>query len=115
MFDIGFFELLLVLGVGLLVLGPSRLPQAVRTFGLWRRRLRNWLQSTRWELEQEMGLDDLERLRRDGYLDAGPEAGEAPAASEAAEAPQAAKAPEAPEAPKAIEGKAGAGAKEARG
>ena len=31
MFDIGFFELLLVLLVGLVVLGPKRLPEAIKS------------------------------------------------------------------------------------
>jgi len=40
MFDIGFAELLLIGVVGLLVLGPERLPGAVRTVSLWVGRLR---------------------------------------------------------------------------
>jgi Tat protein translocase TatB subunit len=35
MFEIGFTELLLVGIVALIVLGPDRLPGAVRTAGLW--------------------------------------------------------------------------------
>jgi sec-independent protein translocase protein TatB len=35
MFDIGFTELLLIGVVALIVLGPDRLPGAVRTAGLW--------------------------------------------------------------------------------
>lgn len=40
MFDIGFTELLLVGLVALMVLGPERLPGAVRTTGLWVGRLK---------------------------------------------------------------------------
>lgn len=35
MFDIGFTELVLVGVIGLLILGPERMPIAVRTVGLW--------------------------------------------------------------------------------
>ena len=35
MFDIGFSELLLIAIIGLLVLGPERLPTAIRTASLW--------------------------------------------------------------------------------
>ena len=35
MFDIGFAELLLVAVVGLLVIGPERLPEAIRTGSAW--------------------------------------------------------------------------------
>ncbi|MCY3639500.1 MAG: Sec-independent protein translocase protein TatB, partial [Gammaproteobacteria bacterium] len=40
MFDIGFPELMLVAIVGLLVIGPNRLPEALRTLGLWLGRMR---------------------------------------------------------------------------
>ena len=43
MFDIGFAELLLIAVLGLLVLGPERLPTAVRTISLWLGRLREAL------------------------------------------------------------------------
>ena len=40
MFDIGFPELMIVSVVALLVLGPERLPEALRTLGLWFGRMR---------------------------------------------------------------------------
>lgn len=42
MFDIGFSELVLVFVIGLVVLGPQRLPVAVRTVMGWIRALRSW-------------------------------------------------------------------------
>lgn len=41
MFDIGFSELLLVFIIGLVVLGPQRLPVAVKTVAGWIRALRS--------------------------------------------------------------------------
>ncbi len=43
MFDIGFSELLLIAVIGLVVLGPERLPVAVRTVAGWIR-CALWLQ-----------------------------------------------------------------------
>ncbi|HAR30669.1 MAG TPA: twin-arginine translocase subunit TatB, partial [Gammaproteobacteria bacterium] len=40
MFEVSFQELLLVAIVALVVLGPERLPSALRTLGLWLGRLR---------------------------------------------------------------------------
>ena len=59
MFDVGFFELLLIGVVGLLVLGPERLPRAARMVGLWMRRARATWYSVRSELERELADEDL--------------------------------------------------------
>jgi sec-independent protein translocase protein TatB len=59
MFDIGFSELLLIALVTLLVMGPERLPQTVRSVSLWIGRLKQMLASARRDLEQEVGMDDI--------------------------------------------------------
>ena len=61
MFDIGFPELLLVALVALLVLGPNRLPEAMRTMGLILGRLRRTYMSARAEIEREIGMDEVRR------------------------------------------------------
>ncbi|MCK7594415.1 Sec-independent protein translocase protein TatB [Pseudomarimonas salicorniae] len=61
MFDIGFFELLLIGTVALLVLGPERLPKAARTVGLWMRKARASWYSMRAELEREFADEELKR------------------------------------------------------
>ena len=61
MFDIGFFELLVIGVVGLLVIGPEQLPGALRTLALWWGRFKRGLQSTRAEFEQQIGADDIRR------------------------------------------------------
>jgi Tat protein translocase TatB subunit len=60
-FDIGFFELLLVATVGLIVIGPERLPDTIRTVSLWIGRIKRSLRETRVELEQQLGADDIRR------------------------------------------------------
>ncbi|MEH6469373.1 MAG: Sec-independent protein translocase protein TatB [Porticoccus sp.] len=61
MFDIGFMELLLIAVITLVVMGPQRLPQAVRTITLWLGRARQAFAAVRKELEDEVGMDDIKR------------------------------------------------------
>ena len=61
MFDIGFPELMVVSIVALLILGPERLPEALRTLGLWMGRLRRSFTAVKTELEKELGMDDIRR------------------------------------------------------
>ena len=60
MFDgIGFMELLLIGVLGLVVLGPERLPIAVRSVTGWIRALKRMANSVKDELEQELKIDQL--------------------------------------------------------
>lgn len=58
MFDIGFWELLLVAVIGLLVVGPDRLPSMARETGVWIRYLRSMVRNARQDLEHELIGDD---------------------------------------------------------
>lgn len=70
MFDIGFTELLLVGLVALMVLGPERLPGAVRTTGLWVGRLKRSFSNIKAEVEREIGADEIRRqLHNERILD----------------------------------------------
>ncbi|MDT8397568.1 MAG: Sec-independent protein translocase protein TatB [Pseudomonadales bacterium] len=64
MFDIGFFELLLIGVVGLLVLGPERLPGTIRTIALWIGRLRRSFNNIKMDIEKEIGADEIRRQLR---------------------------------------------------
>ncbi len=59
MFDIGFLELLVIALITLVVMGPERLPEAIRTLSLWIGRLKQRFASARQELEKEVGMDDI--------------------------------------------------------
>ena len=61
MFDIGGLELLLIAVVGLLVIGPERLPETLRTLGLWLGRLRRSFTAVKAEIEKEVGMDEIKR------------------------------------------------------
>lgn len=61
MLDIGFLELLLVFIVALLVIGPKRMPEAVRAFLSLTRTLTRSLHNARREVERQIGADDIRR------------------------------------------------------
>lgn len=70
MFDIGFPELLLVAIVGLLVIGPERLPEALRTLGLWLGRMRRSFTTVKADIEREIGMDEVRRqLHNEAVMD----------------------------------------------
>ncbi|MZR62582.1 Sec-independent protein translocase protein TatB [Alcanivorax sp. DP30] len=65
MFDIGFTELTLIFIIGLVVLGPERLPTVARTLGHWIGRARSTFNSLKNELEREaVTLDMRERMEK---------------------------------------------------
>ena len=61
MFDIGFPELLIVALVLLLVVGPERLPEVLRTVGRVVGSARRSFDTLKAELEREVGADELRR------------------------------------------------------
>lgn len=61
MFDVGFAELVLLAVVGLVVLGPERLPRVARTLGgLTRKARSSWLNLKR-SIEAEMRAEELKK------------------------------------------------------
>ena len=62
MFDVGFFELLLISVVALLVIGPERLPKVARTAGMWIGRGRRMLMSVKSDIEKELKAEELKRV-----------------------------------------------------
>ena len=58
MFDVGFWELALIFGVGLLILGPERMPRVASQVGRWIGRARRTASSLRYQLEKEIASAD---------------------------------------------------------
>lgn len=58
MFDVGFWELILIFGVGLMILGPERMPRVASQIGRWIGRARRTASSLRRQLEQEIASAD---------------------------------------------------------
>ena len=59
MFDIGFWELLLIAVMGLVVLGPERLPVAIRTVRSWIGGVRKFSDTVKSELSEELRIHEL--------------------------------------------------------
>jgi sec-independent protein translocase protein TatB len=68
MFGISFEELLLVALVALIVLGPERMPEAVRTLALWIGRLKRAIHAIRQEVEREIGADEIRRQLHNEHI-----------------------------------------------
>ena len=62
MFDVGFFELVLIGVVALLVVGPERLPKVARTAGMWLGRGRRFLNSVKQDIDREIKADELRQI-----------------------------------------------------
>ncbi|MDO8271244.1 MAG: Sec-independent protein translocase protein TatB, partial [Gammaproteobacteria bacterium] len=54
MFEIGFTELVLIAIVALIVVGPERLPGAIRTASLWIGRAKRSFNQVKTEIEKEI-------------------------------------------------------------
>ena len=63
MFDIGFSELLVIAVVALLVIGPEKLPKVARTAGIMFGRLQRYVNDVKADIQREMELDELKKLR----------------------------------------------------
>ncbi|EPA1952539.1 Sec-independent protein translocase protein TatB [Vibrio sp. 1288] len=65
MFDIGFWELVLISVVGLVVLGPERLPHAIRSVSRFIGAAKSMANSVKDELSHELKVQELqENLRK---------------------------------------------------
>ena len=62
MFDVGFWEILLILILALVVIGPERLPGAARTLGLWVGKGRRYIEGVKSEVEQEFDVSEFKRV-----------------------------------------------------
>jgi len=62
--DIGIFEFALVLIVGLLVIGPERMPEVARNIIYWWSKIKDGVSSTKADIEREIGADDIRRQLR---------------------------------------------------
>lgn len=59
MFDIGFWELMLIGVMGLVVLGPERLPVAIRSIRGWISGVRKFSDTVKSELTEELRIHEL--------------------------------------------------------
>jgi sec-independent protein translocase protein TatB len=67
MFDIGFAELIIIAVVSLLVIGPERLPGAIRTGSAWLNKFKRGFNEIKHEVQQELHNDSvMKELRQAG-------------------------------------------------
>jgi len=59
MFDIGFWELTFIAIIGLVVLGPERLPVAIRTIRSWITGVRKFSETVKSEVTEELRIHEL--------------------------------------------------------
>jgi len=70
MTGVGFFEILVIGVVGLLILGPDKLPGALRTMALWIGRFRRSFDDIKRDIEKEIGADEIRRqLRNEAIME----------------------------------------------
>lgn len=62
MFDVGFFELMILGVVALLVVGPERLPKMAHTAGKWLGKGRSMISSVKSEIEKEIKAEELKEI-----------------------------------------------------
>jgi len=63
MFDIGFSELFIIMLVGLLVIGPERLPKVARTVGAMLGRLQRYVNDVKADINREVELEELRKMK----------------------------------------------------
>ena len=86
MFDIGFWELALIMLLALLIVGPERLPGMVSTIGNWAGRAKFMARSLRMQVERELAREVAEGKKESGATQ--PSAAAQTPVQEAAEAAQ---------------------------
>ena len=59
MFDIGFWELAILFGLGLVVLGPERLPRVANQMGNWMGQARRMARQLTTQLRSELDLNSI--------------------------------------------------------
>ncbi len=62
MFDVGFWEILFILVLALVIIGPERLPSAAKKAGYFVGKARRYIEGVRSEVESELNIDEFKRM-----------------------------------------------------
>jgi len=62
MFDIGFTEIIFIMVIALLVVGPERLPRIARAAGLWLGKMRGFVSSVKADIDKELAAEELKKV-----------------------------------------------------
>lgn len=61
MFDFGFWEIIMVMLVALIVVGPERLPGLARTVGFWVGKAKRMVADVKTEIHEQMAAEELKK------------------------------------------------------
>jgi sec-independent protein translocase protein TatB len=61
LFQIGFLEIAIILVLGLIIIGPSRLPEVIKSWLKFYRKFQNHLSKFKNDLEKDIGTDELKK------------------------------------------------------
>jgi sec-independent protein translocase protein TatB len=64
MFDVGFSEIVVIMVVALVVIGPDRLPAVARTMGKWWGGMQRYVNRIKMDVASSMELEELRELER---------------------------------------------------
>jgi sec-independent protein translocase protein TatB len=64
MFGVDFSEIVVIMLVALIVIGPQRLPKVARTMGQWWGRMQRYVNRIKMDVSTSMELDELRELER---------------------------------------------------
>ena len=62
MFDVGFWELMMIGVIALVVIGPERLPGVARTTGKWFGKIRRFVSDVKADIDQEIKAEELKKI-----------------------------------------------------
>lgn len=65
MFDIGWLELLLIMSISVIVIGPKDLPWVLRTLGAWVRKVKLTVYQFQEQMEDIANKTEIDRVRRE--------------------------------------------------
>jgi sec-independent protein translocase protein TatB len=65
MFDVGFSEIVVIMLVALVVIGPEKLPKVARTLGLLTGRLQRYLASVKAEVDRQVHNEEILRMEKE--------------------------------------------------
>ncbi|MFL2708300.1 MAG: Sec-independent protein translocase protein TatB [Gammaproteobacteria bacterium] len=61
MFQIGFLEILIILILGLIIIGPTRLPEVIKSLLKFYRKIQKKFNSFKEDIEEDIGTDDIKK------------------------------------------------------
>ncbi len=61
MFQIGFLEILIIIILGLIIIGPTRLPEVLKILIKFYKRIENKLSDFKKDIEKDIGADELKK------------------------------------------------------